>query len=153
MSAISSIGGTSPLTYLQQLQQRGQDNDHDGDKDQAFTNALSALGVDPSKASTIQSQIQQAIKDASSNSTSDSPTDRRTAVQQAIDGVLKNNGIDPAQFKSQLQAQFQKTGAGRHHHHHGGSSTDQTNTTNSPGQNAAAVVSANASSSGFSAVV
>ena len=35
MSAISSIGGASPLTYLQQLQQRGQDTDHDGDRDQA----------------------------------------------------------------------------------------------------------------------
>lgn len=147
MSSVSSITNSSPLTYLQQLQQRQAQGE--GAQDQAVTSALQALGIDSSKASTIEGQIQQAVKNVPSES--GNPSDRRTAVQQAIDGVLKNNGIDPAQFKSQLQASFQKLGLGRRHRHHATESANQS-TANSPGKNAAGLVSANASSSGFSAV-
>lgn len=125
MSAISSVGACMQPVYLQKVQQN--QNAPDSSRGKLFADALQALGVNAQEATSIENEIQQAVKDAVGTS-----TDRRAAVQQDIEGVLKQHGIDPAQFKAQLKAAFQKIG-GRHRHHHAvtqsdasGQSTDST---------------------------
>ena len=82
--------------------------------------ALKAVGItDPAKVQDLQSQIQAAIKDASKNG---KPS--RQAIKDAVNGVLKQNGIDPTKFEAALQSQSAKArGAGGHHHHKGGDKT------------------------------
>lgn len=115
MSAISSVG-SSALSLVQGLAK--QRIDRDGDQGQGFAarfksrieSAAKAAGVDPSKIPTLESQIQDAIQKAQQSGAGDP----RGAVQDAIDGVLKSNGIDATKFQAALKAQ----GPGKAHHHH-----------------------------------
>jgi hypothetical protein len=73
--------------------------------DSAFAAAAEAVGVDQSKVGDLQKQIDKAVADAKQNG---SGGDSRQAVGQAVDSVLKDNGIDPAKFHDAMKAQFQK---------------------------------------------
>lgn len=114
MSAIFS--GASNMTYqTPQMQSPDTTSDalrighhhHGGGAKfkQAFAAAAAAVGVDPAKIPDLQKQIQQAIQDARKNGGNGDP---RQTIQDAVNGVLKQNGIDPAAFDDALKAQFQK---------------------------------------------
>jgi hypothetical protein len=125
MSAISTSVGSSLHALLAQQNQRQRiDGDRGGQGPggaqfaSRFAAAAKAVGVNPGKVSDLQSQVQAAIKDASKNG----PPSQQ-AVRDAVNGVLKQNGIDPAKFEAALQSQ----GAGtRHHHRVGGASHAKT---------------------------
>ena len=106
MSAISNAGSSPPMQLIDQLRQRnGQD--FQARMKQRFESAAKAAGVDPSKLPDLERQIQDAIAKARDGGQGD-----RQAVQAAVDGVLKNSGIDAAKFRSAMRA-------GGHHHRHG----------------------------------
>jgi hypothetical protein len=145
MSAISSVGSSQGSLYLQQLQNQRAQNDHDADdggsspvgavqgqggnaktglaRFQArFEAAAKSIGVDPAKLPDIEKQIQAAVEKAqqSASGTSGS-SDPRSAIRDAVNGVLKSNGIDPAQLDAAVKAQgAQEAKAGGVHRHHGG---------------------------------
>ena len=106
MSSVSGLGSVTSSQLLQRLRdgQPGQA----ARMNQVFNTALQAMGVDSSKAASIIKQIQPAVQDAAKSS--DGSSDPRAAIQQAVDGVLKKNGIDPQQFKTQFQAAMKKLG-------------------------------------------
>jgi hypothetical protein len=106
MSSVSGLGSATSSQLLQRLRD-GQTGQADR-MNQAFNTALQAMGVDSSKAASIIKQIQPAVEGAAKSSASAS--DPRAAMQQAVDGVLTKNGIDPQQFKTQFQAAMKKLG-------------------------------------------
>ena len=86
-------------------------NGHTGQPDrmdQASNMALQAMGVDSSKAASITKQIEAAMQAAAKNS--DGSSDPRAAAQRAVSDILTKNGIDPQQFKTQIQAAMKKLG-------------------------------------------
>lgn len=106
---MSSVSGFGSVTSSQLLQRTRDGQAGQADRmDQAFNTALQTMGVDSSKAASITKQIQSAVQDAAKSSAGSS--DPRAAVQQAVDGVLTKNGIDPQQFKTQFQAAMKKLG-------------------------------------------
>ena len=109
MSSVSGFGSVTSAQFLQQMR-AGQSGQADR-MTQAFNTALQAMGVDSTKAASITKQIQPAVQDAAKSSGGSS--DPRAAVQQAIDSVLKKNGVDPQQFKTQFQAAMKKLGGNR----------------------------------------
>lgn len=68
--------------------------------EKAFGKALEAAGVDPSKVADVQKQIRQAVEGVSK--TGQRPDG--DALKAAIDGVLKDNGVDVEKFKAALEA-------------------------------------------------
>ena len=113
MSAIDTVGSASQLQLLQGMQRRGGPGGQDfsAHMKSDFEAAAKAAGVDSSKVPDLLSQIQDAIKSATTGADG---TDPRAAVRTAVDGVLKQNGVDPAKFQSALKAQH--TGKGHRHH-------------------------------------
>ena len=98
-----SVSGFGFATSAQALQRPR--NGHTGQPDrldQASNMALQAMGVDSSKAGSITKQIEAALQAAAKNS--DGSSDPRAAAQQAVSDILTKNGIDPQQFKTQVQA-------------------------------------------------
>ena len=67
-----------------------------------FMDAALAAGLDSESADGLQKEIQSAISDVLN--TSFDSTDPRQAIQDAIDALLKEHGVDLEKFKSQLQA-------------------------------------------------
>lgn len=124
MSAIGSVGSSS-LSLIQSLaQQRTDPSSGQGFAAQfksRFESAAKAAGVDPSKVPGLESQIQDAIQKAQQ-----SGTGNRGAVQDAINSVLKSNGVDPSKFQAALKAQ----GVGRAHHHRTGGAQGQSQQAN-----------------------
>lgn len=117
MSAISSTGSSAQLQYLQQLMQ-GQKSqspppDFKAELEARLEGAAKAVGVDPAKIPDLIKQIQDAAQNATKNA--GETGDPRAAAKDAVDGVLKKNGVDPAKFRSAIEAQGGKT----HGHHHG----------------------------------
>lgn len=115
MSAISSSAGSSQLLYLQQLQKAQGGTQEPPDFQAEFKSrvedAAKAVGVDPAKIPDLVKQIQDAVEQA--RSSVGSSGDPRSAIRDAVDGVLKQNGIDPAKFRSALE----KSGRAHGHHH------------------------------------
>ncbi|MFO0786088.1 MAG: hypothetical protein U0573_07050 [Phycisphaerales bacterium] len=115
MSTISGVSSSTSSAAVRQNDQRDQQRRAD------FEKALVAGGADPSQVQTIQSQIQQAIADAVKNGGSQRPD--TSTIKNAVDGVLKANGVDTAKFQASIDASH-KAGGAKHkggHHRHGGS--------------------------------
>ena len=90
--------------------QHGHHHHGSGAMRQAFARAAEEAGVDPSKVADLQKQIDQAVQQARQNGGSGDP---RTAIQNAINGVLQKNGIDSTKFDDAMKAEFQKMAAQR----------------------------------------
>jgi hypothetical protein len=67
-----------------------------------FAEAAIAAGLDPTKADGLQDEIEAAISEVLQGS--DGTTDPRQAIQDAVDNLLKEHGVDLAMFRSQLQS-------------------------------------------------
>ncbi len=150
MSAISSVGSSSGSLYLQQLQTQQARNDRDADDgagsvggvqgqsnsaqspfakfQSRFEAAAKSIGVDSAKLPDIEKQIQAAVDKVQQNGAASG--DPRSAVRDAVNGVLKSNGIDPTQFDNALKAQAPQGADGAKasgtHRHHGGHRKPQT---------------------------
>jgi hypothetical protein len=72
-----------------------------------FESAAKDAGFDVGQLKDLRSQIETAVKDASANSTSG---DIKGDIESAINGVLEDNGIDPAEFKEKMGGVFEKMG-------------------------------------------
>ncbi|MGH7241970.1 MAG: hypothetical protein ACREJD_00955 [Phycisphaerales bacterium] len=114
---MSSISGVSSSTASQAVRQ----NDPQAQQRKAeFEQALLAGGADSSQVQTIQSQIQQAIADAvRSGGTTNSQRPNPSTIKDAVDGVLKANGIDVTKFSASLDASKAANGSQKAHRHGG----------------------------------
>jgi len=118
MSAISSIGSDPQALLAQRLQSLrvNQDSaDRAAQRKTDLESALKAAGADPAKLPELEQQIQDAVEKARQNT--GGSTDPRTAIQDAVNKVLSDNGLDPAKFDAQMKAQH--AGGPRHHRHRG----------------------------------
>jgi len=70
--------------------------------------ALKTAGVDDSKVSGLMDEVQKAIDKVKS---AGGTGNQRDAIKQAVDGVLKDNGVDIQKFQAAMKAQH-------HHGHH-----------------------------------
>ena len=147
MSAISGVSSGAQLLLAQQLDRaRAGQNAGDGAAKwkAAFESALKNAGADPAKLSDLEQQIRDAVESARQNS-SGSP-DQRSAVRDAVNNVLKQNGIDPAKFEAELKAHH--TGGHRHHRHGGAAESGGAGSTQAQEQTAQAVSTGGAPISG-----
>lgn len=64
-----------------------------------FHNALRSLGVDDDSIRDIGSQIQRALDEPAGDLQS-----RRDTLKEVIDNVLRNNGVDPADFRKAMRS-------------------------------------------------
>src|SRR5262245_36103503 len=106
MSSVSAVNATQ-ASLIEQLKAQQAKPGQQGWNPQ-MDSVLQSMGVDPSKIPTIEKQMHDAAESARKGGGQD-----HAAVKQAIEGVLKNNGIDPAQFEAAMKA-----GKGRKHHGH-----------------------------------
>ena len=145
MSAIGSISGSAQAQQLQDLR-RQADQGGGGIPDEAFSQAAQAAGLDPSKVDDVKSQIQAAVQQAIQGS---SGGDRRAAVENAVDGVLKDNGVDPTAFKKQLQAAGRKHRAHHGHRPHQARPQQQTSSTDASAEPSDGVTDPSANGEGL----
>lgn len=92
-------------------------NDTDQQRRMSFEQALLSSGADSSQVDSIQEQIQKAIADAVKNGGSTNGRPDPSTIKNAVDGVLKANGLDVTKFQSSIEASRQASGA--HHARHG----------------------------------
>lgn len=126
MSAISkssSLASTS--TILSSLSARkGQRLDQDDQQHKAaFAGALKASGLDAAEIDTIQKQIEEAVKQAT-NGAQTTQGSRPRAVRDAVEGVLKDHGVDVKKLESTLEAQHLGQAKLRRHRPEGPIPTD-----------------------------
>lgn len=109
MSAIQSVGSPHMGALQQRLHHGAQAAPLAGPPPQVqgrFHSLAESAGLDPSRLGDLKEQIRVAV-DAVRG---DDGSIERTAVKDALKGVLNDNGIDPAQLRSQLQSMFQQAG-------------------------------------------
>jgi hypothetical protein len=107
MDSIGGINSSDPQLYGL-LQGTGQTQAASGSQSSGATDGTSSSDL-RQKVAGLQDQIDTAVNSALQNL--DKSTDAKgvfQAVKTAIDGVLKDNGVDPSQVKPH-----------HHHHHHG----------------------------------
>lgn len=108
------------------MQSVRQNDPNEQQRKAAFEQALLAGGADSSQVETIQSQIQQAIADAVKNggATNGQRPDPST-IKNAVDGVLKANGIDVSKFQASIDASHKASGGHHGHRHRKAAPTDE----------------------------
>jgi len=114
MASVSGVGATPP-SLLDQLK-TSQDQTNQQGWNARLEDLLKGAGVDPTSLPALEKQIQAAAATAKQNATGDT----KTAVKQAVDKVLQDNGIDPAKLQATTKP---KTGKARKHHGHHPKST------------------------------
>lgn len=83
------------------------DGSRQADFEAKFTQAAVAAGLDESEVDSLQEEINSAIDEVLKNA--DSDADPRQSIQDAIDKLLEEHGVDLTTFKTQLES---LTGAG-----------------------------------------
>jgi hypothetical protein len=76
-----------------------------------FESAAQQAGIDTEKLSGLSDKIGEAISGALDGLNGNS--DPREAIESAVNGVLKDNGIDPEKLKEQLKSVGEKLGYGQ----------------------------------------
>lgn len=123
MSSVSSVGQTDISQLLQSLQ-AGQRSGKSGGAFAAqqppaqvqqqfqakFQSAAKELGIDTSKFADIQGKIRDSVQSTLDNNQGLSGDQLQSKIEDGVNGVLKDNGIDPDQFKSQLKQIGDKLG-------------------------------------------
>ncbi|HLQ37671.1 MAG TPA: hypothetical protein VK348_07710 [Planctomycetota bacterium] len=130
IDSVSAAGNASATSFFQRINRAGVHGQRDGDGDGAggknrFEAAIAAagkaMGLDDSKIQTMLADISKAVAGVGNGG---SGADKRAAITNAVDAALKNDGIDPVQFKAELDKQLHAKGAHGHRHHghkkHGG---------------------------------
>ena len=73
-----------------------------------FESAAQELGIDTDAFKDLREKIDEAVNNVRMNGATQGNT--KSAIDDAVNGVLKENGIDPAEFKSQMASIFEKMG-------------------------------------------
>lgn len=102
MSSLSSVGSGVISQAMAGPTRRHHHHDEQG-FEQAFNAAAKSMGVEPSKVDDLRKQVEQAVKEVKDGSKG---RGTRQAVGDAIDRVLKDNGIDPSKFHEAMKTQF-----------------------------------------------
>ena len=103
MDGSSGLSGASPSISMLDLQKKMQERPFDQAQFMAqFEAAAKSAGVDSSKLGDLERQVQEAVQNTLKAGGSG---DKRAAIRDAVDSVLKNNGIDPGRFRSALETQ------------------------------------------------
>jgi hypothetical protein len=118
---MSSITASSPSSISQFLQGAGRSRG--GQRPQGgppaeirqqieaqFKSAASELGISGEQFEKIGSQIREAVQGAAQNASGQSPEDLKASVDEKINGVLKDNGVDPKAFKEKFEQVADKLG-------------------------------------------
>ncbi len=115
MSAIGNIGSSSvggAAAFQSKAPPRGRPPEPTAEMkaqfESKFESAAKELGVDASAFKELRSKIEEAVKNARGSASEG--TDVKSAIDDAVDAVLEENGVDPAEFKSQMEAVFEKMG-------------------------------------------
>jgi hypothetical protein len=114
---MSSVSGVSAAqaSSIEQLKAQQAKPGQQG-RNVQMDSVLQSLGVDSAKIPAIEKQMHDASESARKGGGQD-----HAAVRQAIEGVLKNNGIDPAKFDAAIKSHRR----GKHHGHHRGAAPTQ----------------------------
>lgn len=106
MSSVGSVGGSSTLQVLQQLSgSSGISKSSGGPSPAKFEVAVKDAGGANIDLDALQSKIEAAVKSVVQNADhSSEPSTIGTKIQQAVDQVLKDSGIDTDKLKSELGA-------------------------------------------------
>jgi len=108
MSGISGIQGQNWGMQLQRLQLRGAGDN--GPVTTPFEHAAESAGLDLSTVEGLRERVQQAVEEAVRGAQSEDPKAAMQAIQEAVDRVLEENGIDPEEIRSRMASA--QTGAG-----------------------------------------
>ncbi len=116
MSSVSSLASGSQSQAIDQIRQRlkasgGRPPEPPAELKAQFESAAQQAGIDTEKLSGLSDQIGEAISGALEGF--DGTGDPREAVETAVNGVLKDNGIDPEKLKEQLKSVGEKLGYGQ----------------------------------------
>ncbi len=124
-SSVSSVGRTDLSEILQRIKSggggRGGAPGQVGEPpaevraqfESAFKSAAEELGIDTSSFAKVGGQIKDAVSSVIQENQGASPEDLQKAIGGRVDGVLKDNGIDPAEFKKQFEQIGDKLGLPR----------------------------------------
>jgi hypothetical protein len=129
MSGISAVGSLNynPFQYLSQLASQSGAANSTVQSTSAASGTTGSTGTTASTGTSLQDQLAAAITTAVQGvEQSGSTSNLDSAIQNAVDQVLQNNGINPQTLQSQQsQSTGQAQGAHHHHHHHHGGSVGQ----------------------------
>jgi hypothetical protein len=100
---MSSIDSTSGMSFTQGASIKGPPHHHDGRRKAEMEAALTSAGVDPSKMADIEKQLKTAMKSARVAAASSS--DPRKTMDDAMDKVLADNGVDVTKFRAAMESQ------------------------------------------------
>lgn len=110
MSSIAATSGNSEMYRMMQMMQRGVGSAGGGmpqptaEMRAQMQAKMSAAGIDIQKLDGLKAQVGNAAKTALEESDGLSDDEKKANVQAAVDGVLKDNGIDPEQLKNQFKS-------------------------------------------------
>lgn len=142
MSTISSVGLSTATQHAEKLRQRPHASLSGKDFSEAikpgFESAARTAGVREAKIPGLLEDVRQAVAKATANALgSKNP---RASIQAAVDGVLKENGVDVARFQAAMEAQRGQDkaspgsgGPGGAHGHHGGHRPEKAEPSDSAG--------------------
>ena len=111
MTGVSQIGQANIAQMLQRM--RGQQGGGQGpqgasfqppqEMQQQFQSAAKELGIDSSKFAKLDGQIRDTVQQTVKDNQGASSEDLQKIVGEKVDGVLKDNGVDPAEFKKNME--------------------------------------------------
>lgn len=122
MSSIGSVGSADISQFLRGIGNNNSSTDRASSKrpeptaemkqqfESKFKDTANSLGLDGDKLSTIGSQVREAIDNVRKNSDGQSPSDTKSAIDSAVNDVLKKNGIDKTEFDSEMKQVMDKMG-------------------------------------------
>lgn len=100
MAGVSSVGGSSGIYSMFQKLRGGSSAGTETAGSQSVAGA-----PDPAKLKELRGKLESAVEGAVQGLDADAgPEETMQAVQGAVEKTLQENGIDPAQFKKQMQA-------------------------------------------------
>lgn len=104
MSAINSVGSSTAMQYADQLRQRqggpSSGKDFAANMKSMFESAAKTAGVSESDLPGLMEKVQKAVETARSSGSKDP-----SAIKAAVEGVLKDSGVDVAKFDAAMEAQ------------------------------------------------
>lgn len=109
MTSIAATSGNSEMYRIMQMMrqpgaQGGGMPQPTAEMKAQMQQKMSSAGIDVQKLDGLKEQIGDAAKTALKDSEGLSDDDKKAKVQAAVDGVLKDNGIDPEQLKASFES-------------------------------------------------
>lgn len=123
MSSVSNVGQADISQLLQKLQSGSKSGKANGgfstqqppaevrqQFEAKFQSAAKELGIDGSKFAEVGGKIRDTVQSTVENNQGLSQEELQGKIDESVNSVLKDNGIDPEEFKSQLKQIGEKAG-------------------------------------------